>query len=61
MENINFACIGQFAVSTFLFTIGTAVLAMLGTDAKAEKEWFPAAWVIGILVYGITFVILYNR
>lgn len=61
MGNTEFIYIGQFVVSAFFFTIGTAFLAMLWTDPKREKDWFPVAWGISIVIYGITFVILFNR
>ena len=61
MGNTEFAYIGQFVISAFFFAIGTAALAMISTDAKTDKDWFPVAWGIGIVVYGVTFVILCNR
>lgn len=61
MGNTEFAYIGQFVISAFFFAVGTTILAMLCANPKIEKEWFPEAWIIGVVVYGITFVILYNR
>lgn len=61
MGNIAFVCVGQFVVSAFFFAIGTTILAMIVSDPKIEKDWYLEAWIIGVVVYGITFVILCNR
>lgn len=61
MGNIVFACIGQFVAAAFFFAVGTTMLGMLCANPKLRDDWFLEAWVIGIVIYGITFVILFNR
>ncbi len=60
MISINdFAHIGLFFVSAFLFALGTG-LAGAVIVCFNEDEFPIAAWLVAIIVYGITFAILYQ-
>ncbi len=60
MINVNdFAHIGLFFVSALVFALGTGILGGIITGFDYEYSSF-AAWLVAIIVYGITFVILYQ-
>ena len=60
MINVNdFAHIGLFFVSALIFALGTGMLGGIITCFDYEY-FFLAAWLVAIIVYGITFTILYQ-
>lgn len=59
--NVNdFAHIGLYVVSAFCFAFITGLIG--GIIVKFDDETFTvAAWIVAIVIYGITFSILYLR
>ncbi len=58
MINVNdFAHIGLFFVSAFFFALGTGIISSVVTDFD-EYDFPIVAWLVAIVVYGITFTIL---
>lgn len=61
MGNEEFARIGLFVLSAFLFRSGTALIGGFLTynDKQDDDLWF-IAWLVGVITYGISFTILWN-
>ena len=54
----DFARIGLFVLSSSVFALGTGIMGVLISDFT--DDWSLSAWFIAILVYGITFAILFE-
>jgi hypothetical protein len=54
----DFARIGLFVLSSSVFALGTGIMGVLISDFN--DDWSLSAWFIAILVYGITFAILFE-
>lgn len=54
----DFAHFGLFILASFLFALGTGVAGVLTSDFT--DNWSFTAWITAILVYGITFAILFE-
>ena len=51
---------GLFILSGFIFAIFTAFLGACITGGDDACEMLTVAWVFGVLIYAITFTILYS-
>lgn len=58
MTTNDFAHFGLFILASFLFALGTGIMGVLISDFT--DDWSLSAWFIAILVYGITFSILFE-
>ena len=55
------ATFGLFILSGFIFAIFTAFLGACATNNSDEVcEILTVAWVFGVLIYAITFTVLYS-
>jgi hypothetical protein len=58
MNANDFANIGLFVSVSFLFALGTGIIG--GLTSNFHDDWTLTAWLTAILVYGITFIILFE-
>lgn len=60
MWNVEFARIGLFVLSAFLFGSGTALMGGFLTYQDTQDDLWFVAWLVGVVTYGISFTILWN-
>jgi len=58
MTTNDFAYFGLFILASFLFALGTGIIG--GVASGFTDDWTLTAWLTAIIVYGITFIILFE-